>query len=1219
MNAQLFRARAVAALCFLTLLLPLRALPATFTVTNTADAGPGSFREALSMANADAGPASISFSVTGVIHVATTDARFPDITNSITISGPGSGLLALDGTDTNGFASGLLYVNFGHTCRVENVTLRNGGTSDNAPFFNYGTFILVNCIITNHQSSGALGGGFFNGGTLLLTNCTLANCRALGGDGGNYSTNASGGSGGGGAGLGGAIYSDGSVLVLHGCTLTGNIASGGLGGDGASDATLSWGGDGGNPNGGSGSLSLGDDGDPGGLGGGGGGGSSDAGLGGPGGYGGAGGFGGGGGGGGRSSLGDGGNGGAAGFHAGAGGPAKSLLPGAGGGGAGLGGAIFARQGSVTLVNSSLSGNIAAGGFGGFGGHTVNDGANGLGAGGGLFSLGATVTRVNTFIGANFADEDWDIFNAALRPVVTPFVALITNGTPRNVQFTVSLTNYDATGYRWYFNGAALAGPGFGGTNTPTLTISSAVAANAGLYSVGVANSAGFTTSGPVVLALQTNLTPDKVKPILTVTAPAAATSRVTSNNFNLAGKVKEARGLAGVFVQAGSGPLRAATGGTNWTFNAALTPGTNLFRIVAVDAAGNVSATNTRSLFYSVSNRLAVVVNGPGKVTPNLTNGFLEVGRNYSLRALPDKGYIFSNWTGGVFSSANPFTFTMQPGLTIRANFIPNPFLPRGGGYNGLFSEVDDDNLDTPLVGRAGFFSASVTDRGTFSAYLLLEGKKLPWSGAFTPEGFATNGIARAGGNLGAELQLRSDTNGFLTGRIYSSTWIAQLVAVQAPVFSGANTSAFTGKYTFNLSSNPTNRAVPIGISVGAISVSAKGVASVIAVLADDSTATQSVPLSTNGALPLHLALYSKKGLAQGWLNLVTNAAPFLAVNGAVDWIRPFHASPGPFVLRFNTRAAAGGSPYRLNSSGGGFNFTNGHASFLESGSNYFQNEFAISAKNKLLNYDANALTFTFTPANGLYRGKVTVPGTNLVRNYQGAVFERGTVGFGWLLWTNVHGVSSFSSSQPERALLCDGIDDYVNLPSAVIPPSGAYTVECWAYSDANPDDYGPGQILSQGRSFSLGFDSDGHIRVGDDWLIGGLEFASDAWQHFAVVRSATNTLLYTNGVLAAARGSAITSPAPGDNFRIGAQWNGTELWPGAIDEVKVWSTARTHAQIQFSRSHRLSGRQDDLLGYWRFDETSVLGTVFDYSGFGLDGLVNGGAVRTNSGAIFAP
>ena len=1223
MTTELFRARTVATLCFLTLLLPLRALPATtFTVLNTNDTGPGSFREALFKANSNAGPATVSFSagVIGVIHVATTDARFPDITNSITISGPGPGLLALDGTDADGVPGGLLYVFSGQTCRVDNLTLRNGDTADNPPFFNYGTFILEDCVITNHQSSGAVGGAFFNGGTLRMTNCTLVNCRALGQDGFTYGGSASGGSGGGGAGLGGAIYSEGT-LVLHGCTLTGNLASGGSGGDGASAEPLPWGGDGGNPNGGLGSTSLGLDGNPGGFGGGGGGGGSDGDFGSAGGFSGFGGFGGGGGGGGRSVLGNGGEGGVAGFLAGAGGGAFSLFPGAGGGGAGLGGAIFARQGSVTLVNSTLSGNIAAGGFGGFGEQGANDGGNAVGAGGGLFSLGANVTRINTFIGANLADEDWDIFDAMLRPVVTPFVARITNGAPGDVQFTASVTNYDATGYRWNFNGFPLAGAGFIGTNTPTLTIVAASAANTGFYSVSVSNSAGTAISGPVILSLQTNVAPDKVKPVLTVTAPAAASSRVSSNEFNLAGKVKEIRGLAGVFVQAGDGPLRVAAGGTNWTFRAPLTPGTNLFRIVAVDAAGNVSATNTRSIFHSVSNRLGLIVNGPGKVTPVLlTNGFLEIGRNYSLRALPATGYILSNWTGGVFSSANPFTFTMQSGLVVNANFILNPFYPRSGSYHGLFSEVDTNNTDTPRVGRAGFFNAKVNASGTFSASVLIEGKKLPFSGRFSADGLTTNGIARAGGNLGAELHLRTDSNGLLTGRIYSSEWITQLIAVQAPVFSGATTSAFTGKYTFSLSSNPTNRPAPIGISVGSINVSKKGVASVIAVLADDTTATQSVPLSTNGALPMHLVLYSKKGLAQGWLNLVTNAAPFMAVNGAVDWIRPFRAAPGRFGLGFKTRAAAGGSPYVQNSRSGGFQFTNGHASFLESEGFPFQNEVAISAKNKLLNYDANALTFTFTPANGLYRGKVTVPGTNLVRNYQGAVFERGTVGFGWLLWTNVHGVSSFSASQPQSALLCDGIDDFVDVSAAVVPTTnGSYTVECWAYTGVNPDDYGPAQILAQGRFFSLGFDEDGHPRVGEDWLIGGLEFATGVWKHLAVVRTTNNTLLYTNGVLAAARGSAITSPAPGDHFRLGAQWNGTELWRGAIDEVKVWRTARTPAQIQFSMSHRLSGRQVDLLGYWRFDETSMLDTVFDYSGFGLDGVVNGGAVRTNSGAIFAP
>lgn len=1214
MNAQLFHARVVAALCFLALLVPLRALPATtFTVLNTNDTGPGSFREALMVANTNAGPASVSLTgVTGVIHVATTDARFPDLTNSITIHGPGAGLLALDGMDTNRALGGLLYVFSGQTCRVDNLTLRNGGTLNNAPFFNYGTFILENCVITNLESSGALGGAFFNGGTLLLTNCTLTECRALGGDGTGFLESelntVSGGGGGGGAALGGGIYSTNGILVLHGCTLTGNLASGGYGGDGGGNGFIPSGGTGGNPTGGAGGLNFGDAGGAGGFGGGGGGGGST-------GPGGAGGFGSGGGGGGASiSGGNGGAGGGGGFQGGAGGQAAFSYAGGGGGGAALGGALIALGGNVTLVNSTLSGNFAVGGLGGFGSFSFGSGVNSLGAGGGLFALGATVTRINTFIGANFADSDSDIFEATLRPVVTPFVARITNGMPRDVEFTVALTNYDATGYRCYFNGFALAGAGFIGTNTPTLTIVAATATNTGLYSVSVANSAGFTTSGPVVLALQTNVAPDRVKPVLTVTAPAAATSRASSNAFNLAGKVIELRGLAGVFVQSGTGPLRVATViNNNWSFRAPLTPGTNLFRIVAVDAAGNVSATNTRSIFHSVSNRLGLIVSGPGMITPNLTNGFLEIGRNYSLRALPATGYILSNWTGGVFSYANPLTFTMQSGLVVKASFILNPFFPRRGGYNGLFSEDDEVR-----VGSAGFFNATLTDRGTFSAYVLLEGKRLPFSGAFNSAGLTTNGIARAGGNLGAELQLRTDTNGLLTGRIYSSEWDASLIAVQAPIYSGASTSAFTGKYTFNLSSNPTNRAAPIGLSVGSIAVSRSGVATVIAVLADDSTATQTVPLSTNGSLPLHLALYSKKGLVQGWLNLVTNAAPLMAVNGAIDWIRPTGAAKGLFFAGFTNRASSGGSRYALNRSGGGFHFTNGHASFLEADSYYYQNEFAISARNTLLNYDANPLTFTFTPANGLYRGKVTVPGTNLVRNYQGAVFDQGNVGFGWLLWSNTHGVSSFSSSRPASALLCDGIDDFVDVPSAVIPTNnGAYTVECWAYSPAPTGGYG--HIYTQSPNLYLGFDPGGQIRVGDFWGDTGISYPFGAWHHFAVVRTTNNTLLYTNGVLAASKGSAIPSPDPGSNLRLGIQWSGIELWSGAIDEIKVWSTARTPAQIQFSMSHRLSGRQNDLLGYWRFDETSLFGTALDDSGYGLHGVVNGGAVRTNSGAIFAP
>jgi uncharacterized repeat protein (TIGR01451 family) len=92
-----------------------------------------------------------------------------------------------------------------------------------------------------------------------------------------------------------------------------------------------------------------------------------------------------------------GGGGAAGTGAGTGGfgggNGGGSLSSAGGGGAGLGGAIFNHTGSVTIENSTLSGNTAKGGNAG------TNGQGGTGFGGGVFNLdGALVLRHATIAG-----------------------------------------------------------------------------------------------------------------------------------------------------------------------------------------------------------------------------------------------------------------------------------------------------------------------------------------------------------------------------------------------------------------------------------------------------------------------------------------------------------------------------------------------------------------------------------------------------------------------------------------------------------------------------------------------------------------------------------------------------------------------------------------------------------------------------------------------------
>jgi cysteine-rich repeat protein len=132
--------------------------------------------------------------------------------------------------------------------------------------------------------------------------------------------------------------------------------------------------------------------------------------------GGAGGFGGGGGGGSRDTIT--GTSGAGGFLGGnAGGFGSTLAVGAsggGGGGAGLGGAIFNLGGTVTIHNSTLSGNSAVAGVGGAS-PTNGIAASGQSRGGGVFNLGGDVDIWFATFAANSAGLGSDVFNLVHPP------------------------------------------------------------------------------------------------------------------------------------------------------------------------------------------------------------------------------------------------------------------------------------------------------------------------------------------------------------------------------------------------------------------------------------------------------------------------------------------------------------------------------------------------------------------------------------------------------------------------------------------------------------------------------------------------------------------------------------------------------------------------------------------------------------------------------------
>ncbi len=261
MLSHLPRSLRVFALLFALLLSALAGLLAAGparagVVTTTADDGtPGTLRSQIAAASSG-DTITFASNVTGTIALRSGEL---DISRSVTITGPGANVLAVDG----GHASRVFGVT-GGTVTISGLTVQNGNSRDGGGgvFIASGAVTMAGCTLTNNSAgstdiynpASGVGGGIANYGSLTLTGCTLANNSSPNGGGGIYnggpltaascvlvgnSANNSSPDGGGGGILSGGYDTPRAAVTLTNCTLTGNSVGNIYGGPPASGGGVS--------------------------------------------------------------------------------------------------------------------------------------------------------------------------------------------------------------------------------------------------------------------------------------------------------------------------------------------------------------------------------------------------------------------------------------------------------------------------------------------------------------------------------------------------------------------------------------------------------------------------------------------------------------------------------------------------------------------------------------------------------------------------------------------------------------------------------------------------------------------------------------------------------------------------------------------------------------------------------------------------------------------
>lgn len=199
----------------------------------------------------------------------------------------------------------------------------------------------------------------------------------------------------------------------------------------------------------------------------------------------------------------------------------------------------------------------------------------------------------------------------------------------------------------------------------------------------------------------------------------------------------------------------------------------------------------------------------------------------------------------------------------------------------------------------------------------------------------------------------------------------------------------------------------------------------------------------------------------------------------------------------------------------------------------------------------------------------------------------------------------------PDRwpGVVLDGVDDHVAVGGLVYDRDdyAALTVEAWIRTSVDNriiaswdrSEYWRLAVGNMGFPGKLTF----HLYDSENAVIldlgGNADVVDGRWHHVAVVFDAGSLAFYVDGELDASyaigstfgKGAGIVrygfwgvgSEATEANGAINA---GTEF-AGQIAEGRIWSVARTQAEIAADMDRRLNGDEPGLEGYWKFDEAA--------------------------------
>lgn len=206
-------------------------------------------------------------------------------------------------------------------------------------------------------------------------------------------------------------------------------------------------------------------------------------------------------------------------------------------------------------------------------------------------------------------------------------------------------------------------------------------------------------------------------------------------------------------------------------------------------------------------------------------------------------------------------------------------------------------------------------------------------------------------------------------------------------------------------------------------------------------------------------------------------------------------------------------------------------------------------------------------------------------------------------------------------------IPNYVQVGNAMntaLTGTNTITVEAWCYLTSYSflptavGNYGSGMqflLRVDGNRPAFWVDNGGGFRV----VNGATIVPLNTWTHLAGVWNGSVLTVYIDGALngsASVVGGAFNATT--NPVRIGASLT-SESWDGRLDDVRIWSTARTVTEINTYMTGCVPGTTPGLLALYNFEEGAGT-SVADLTGHGYNGtLVSSPAWTTGLGCITLP